>query len=326
MNPFIIAELSCSHRGSQEEAYKLVDAAAHAGADAIKLQTFNPAKMAIPGYEIESGPWKGKYLRDLYFEAHTPEDWIRPIFERAQSYGMLAFSTPFDIESLDYLEKLACPMYKIASFELVDLNLIQAVANTGKPMIISTGMADFNEIRIAVSKARACGNHNITLLHCVSQYPAHYSEMNLKTINALRRFGCSVGLSDHSLGTEVAVAATALGAEVIEKHLTLNSDGKGLDDGFAMEPQEFKRMVDQCRNVSMAIGEVKFGGGDKSIRRSLYYAADLPKGTVLNETHMKTARPALGANPVNLKKIIGKTLTKDVKLNDPVQIERSGIS
>lgn len=321
MKPFIIAELSCSHKGSQEVAYELVDAAAYAGADAIKLQTFNPDKMAISGYQIEHGPWAGRSLRDLYFEAHTPKEWVEPIFERAKAHGMVAFSTPFDAESLEYLESIECPMYKIASFELIDLPLVRKVAETGKAIIMSTGMATTNEIRAAVSTARMTGNHDIALLHCVSEYPAPYESMNLRTMDGLKRFGCMVGLSDHSLGGAIATAATALGAEIIEKHLTLDRDAGGLDDGFAMEPAEFKQMVTDCRNVASAMGEIRFGQGDKSLRRSLYYAEDLPKGTVIKEHHLKTARPALGENPIRYQQILGGTLKRDVKQNDPVQIE-----
>lgn len=317
--PFIVAELSANHNGSIARAYDIIDAAHAAGADAIKFQTFDPAGMAIPGYKIKSGPWEGRELRNLYYEAHTPFCWHKSLFDYTRTIGIEPISSPFDLESLELLEGLGCTRYKIASFELVDLQLIEAVAKTGKPLIISTGMAELHEIRAAVNTARNNGCEDLTLLHCVSSYPTPLDQVNLRTMEALRRFDCKIGLSDHTLGTAVSVAATTLGADVIEKHLTLSRADGGLDSGFSIEPKEFKQLVDDCRAVSSAMGEIKFGG-DASLRRSLYYSTDIPKGTKIKKSHLKTLRPALGASPLRIDQVIGQILKTNVRENDPVQI------
>jgi N-acetylneuraminate synthase len=319
MNPYIIAELSANHNGSFDRAMKTIDAAAEAGASAVKFQTFTPEKMAIPGYTIESGSWVGRELIELYREARTPPEWHDKLFKHAWDRGLEVISSPFDEHAVDFLDRLGCQQYKIASFEIIDLQLIAKVARTGKPIIISTGMADLNEIRAAVNTAKGNGCFDITLLHCVSEYPAKPEDMNLSTMNALSRFDCKVGLSDHSLGIEVSVAATALGASVIEKHLTISREGGGLDSGFSMEPDEFKRLVAGCGVAKVAIGDIKFGQGNKDLRRSLYYSQDIQAGTEIEKHHLKTARPALGESPLKIDRIIGKILTVDVKENDPVQ-------
>ncbi len=318
MTPFIVAELSANHNGSLDRAIQTIDAAAYAGADAVKFQTFTPEKMAIPGHVIESGQWAGRELIDLYREAHTPMEWHERLFKHTKSLGMVPFSSPFDSNAVDFLETLNCPIYKIASFEIIDLPLIAKAAQTGKRLIISTGMAEQHEIRAAVNTARGNGCTDITLLHCTSEYPASPEQMNLATLAGLYRFGCAIGLSDHSLGSGVAIAATALGAQVIEKHFTLSRSDGGLDSAFSMEPDEFREMVDGCRIAAKSIGKVKFGQGDKSLRRSLYYSQDIKKGTVITENHIKTARPALGLSPLLIHRVLNKPIEKDVKENDPV--------
>lgn len=315
----IVAEIGGNHNGDLERALRLVEVAAASGADAVKLQTFKPEEMAVP-YKINTGPWKDYDLTDLYLKTYPPWEWHEAIFKHANDLGIMAFSTPFSTQAVDFLETLNCPIYKIASFELVDLELIKYAANTGKPLIMSTGMAQTHEIRAAVQTAREGGCENLTLLHCVSQYPTTYEDTNLRTMSALSRFGCDIGLSDHSLGSVVPVMATTLGAKVIEKHLKLTQDEKGPDSGFSMDPYEFCDMVTQCRYAKTALGEIKFySEGKENLRRSLYYAQDVPRGTKIEPHHIKTARPALGISPLRLNQVIGKTLNQDVKENDPVQ-------
>lgn len=261
--PFIVAEASGNHRGELKYALDLVDAAAEAGADAIKLQTFTPAQMARPGYVLEIGPWAGRELVDLYREIYTPRDWHRPIFERARQVGILAFSSVFHPDDVDFLETLECPIYKISSFEITDLPLIAHAARTNKAIIISTGMATQEEISKAVQmivRSRPWDAAPVTLLKCTSSYPADSSEANLATMRHMdMHHGCDVGISDHTLGIGVAVAATALGATVIEKHLTLRRADGGPDAAFSMEPAEFKQMVTECRRAAAAIGTVHYG-------------------------------------------------------------------
>lgn len=317
--PFIVAELSANHNGSFERAMKLVEAAAKAGADAIKLQTWLPDSMCLDhGYVLERGQWKGRRMVDLYREAFTPWDWHKPLFKRANELGMVAFSSPFDRESVDFLETLDCQIYKIASFELVDLPLIRYVASKGKPIIMSIGMASQQEASDAVHAACSC---DLTLLKCTSQYPADASEANLSTMYDMNmRFRCDVGLSDHSHGIGVAVAASALGAAVIEKHLTLSRADGGLDASFSMEPHEFAQMVTECRRAVKAIGQVKYGGELTELRRSLFYARELPSGHILEERDFRTARPATGLKPSQLPRLIGKRLAKAVEYGTHVRM------
>jgi len=318
MRPFIIAEVSANHGGSIERAFDIIDAAAEAGVDAIKFQTFTPEQMAVP-YKIKTGPWAGRDMVDLYKEAQTPREWHERLFHHVRAWNLIPLSSPFSIEDVDFLEDLDCPMYKIASFELVDLPLVTKAAQTGKPLILSTGQAELHEIRAAVNTARQNGCKDLTLLHCISEYPTPMDQVNLNTMEGLRRFGCKVGISDHTLGTTIPIAATALGAEVIEKHITI---GKGLDSAFSLNPDEFKAMVTACRDVSQALGKIQYyaKGGKESLRRSLYYTQNLKAGTILENHHIKTARPNLGLSPLKLHQVIGKPLTQDVELNDPVQI------
>jgi len=316
----LIAEISANHLGSFETAMRTIEAAADCGATHVKLQTFDPVKMAVPGYKIESGPWQGRDLVDLYKEAHTPYDWHENLFRYARSLDMEIFSSPFDISDVDFLEDLECPIYKIASFELIDLRLVRRVAETRKPIIMSTGMAEASEIEAAVTTARRWGCRDLTLLHCVSEYPAQYKRMNLYKMQALNIFDPdAIGLSDHSPGTVAAVAAVALGADVIEKHFTLSKAAGGLDAKFSLEPFEFSQLVRDCKNAYDAAWIITRDDYDKSLRRSLYYAEDIPKGTVLTSRHIKTARPALGRSPLELDRVLGTILSEDVQENDPVQ-------
>lgn len=260
VSPFIVAELSANHLGSLNRAMALVEAAAKAGADAIKLQTFTPSQMADAGTILESGPWAGHDLLDLYRQAHTPREWHKPLFDRAIELGLIPFSSVFHPDDVDFLETLGCPMYKISSFELLDLILIRYASLMGKPLIISTGMGTEEEIELAVW---AAGTRNVTLLKCTSSYPAPMEECNLLTIPAMYEiFGCDIGLSDHTLGSTVAVVATALGAVMIEKHLTLSRSDGGLDAGFSAEPEEFAAMVVACKQAAISLGEARFGPTD----------------------------------------------------------------
>lgn len=263
-SPFIVAELSANHLGSLSRARALVDCAAAAGADAIKLQTFTPEQMVDPGSTMTSGPWAERDLLDLYREAHTPRQWHAELFDQARALGMVAFSSAFHPDDVDFLETLGCPIYKIASFELTDRNLITRAARTGKPLIMSTGMAALEEIGAAVDAAFGC--QDLTLLRCTSAYPAPAADANLLAGRALSgytfgriAYGTSWGLSDHTLGSSVAIAATALGATVIEKHLTLARADGGPDAGFSLEPREFAQMVKACREAKAALGEVRYG-------------------------------------------------------------------
>ncbi len=326
--PFIVAELGANHNGSLERAFSIIDAAADAGADAIKLQTWSPNSMVVDaGCAVNGGTWDGENLAELYKKAHTPWLWHEPLFRHAKKRGLLPFSTPFDIASLNLLERVcACEIYKIASFEIVDLALIDAVARTGKPMIISTGMATFEEIHRAWYVAREAGCKDIILLKCSSAYPADASNANLATMQAMRRAfkGCSVGLSDHTMGSAVAVAAVAMGAEVIEKHLTLSRADGGLDAGFSMEPEEFSGMVRDCRIAAAAIGEVKFGpmpGEYTDLRRSLWLVEDIAAGEVFEPRHIRSARPELGMECRFLGQVIGAVAKDAYKAGQPLKTE-----
>ncbi|MBS28084.1 MAG: pseudaminic acid synthase [Alphaproteobacteria bacterium] len=326
--PFVIAELSGNHNGELERALTLVDAACEAGADAIKLQTYTADTITIahsgPGFDIEDGPWAGRTLYDLYREAHTPWDWHAPLFERARERGLIMFSSPFDATAVALLEELGAPAYKIASFELIDLPLIRTVAATGKPMIMSTGMADFDEIAEAVSVAQDAGADDIALLHCTSGYPTPANESDLRTIPHLAdSFGLATGLSDHTSDIGVAVASIALGACIVEKHLTLNRADGGPDAGFSMEPDEFATL---CRNVRLAweaLGRVRYEKtdaemGNVQFRRSLYVVEDIPEGGVLNETNMRSIRPGFGLAPKHYDQLLGKVVKQAVKRGTPL--------
>jgi len=323
--PFIIAEMSGNHNQSLERALEIVDAAANSGAHAIKLQTYTADTMTLdvdqPGFTIydDKSLWKGKTLYNLYQEAHTPWEWHGPIFEFAKKIGIIAFSTPFDDSSVDYLEKLNVPCYKIASFENTDLPLIQKVAATGKPIIVSTGMASIAELDETVRTIRSTGNRNIVLLKCTSSYPASPRDTNLLTIPHLREmFNCEVGLSDHTLGVGVPVASVALGASVIEKHFTLNRADGGVDSAFSMEPSEFAQMVTETEKARLAIGQVNYSLSEaekKSLkfRRSLYIVQDLKAGDILTQENVRAIRPGLGLPTKYLGIVMGKIVKHDVE-------------
>lgn len=328
--PYLIAEMSGNHNHSLARALEIVDAAADSGADAIKLQTYTPDTMTLnlraPGFVIDDPKslWHGRQLYDLYDEAHTPWDWHAPIMARAAERGLHCFSSPFDASAVDFLEELEVPAYKIASFENVDLPLIEKVAATGKPMIISTGMASVAEIGEAVATARAAGADGIAILKCTSTYPATPENSNLATIpNMAETFGCAVGLSDHTMGTGVAVAAIALGACLVEKHFTLARADGGVDSAFSMEPAEFAQLREETDRAWQAVGHIVYGGTQaeetsRIFRRSLYIAENLKAGDVLDETNLRAVRPGFGLPPKFLGTLLGQRVGRDVPAGTPV--------
>ena len=323
--PFIIAEMSANHNQSLERALEIVDAVAKTGAHAIKLQTYTADTMTLELKEREffisdeKSPWKGQSLYELYKTAHTPWDWHHPIFDCAKKHGLICFSTPFDETAVDFLEKLGTPMYKIASFENTDIPLIQRVAATGKPLIISTGMATEKELDESVDAARKAGCKDLILLKCTSSYPATPENSNLLTIPYLRqRYGCEVGLSDHTLGIGVATSSVALGAAVIEKHFTLNRAEGGVDSVFSMEPDEMKQLVEETGRAWESLGKAYIGPteAEKSsitFRRSLYIVKNLKAGDVLTKENVRAIRPGLGLPPKHLNQVLGKKIKKDVQ-------------
>ena len=323
--PFIIAEMSGNHNQSLGRALEIVEAAAKTGAHAIKLQTYTADTMTLDLKEREffisdeKSPWKGQSLYDLYKIAHTPWDWHKPIFAHARKLGLICFSTPFDETSVDFLEKLGSPAYKIASFENTDIPLIKRVAATGKPLIISTGMATQEELDESVDEARKAGCKNLILLKCTSTYPATPENSNLLTIPYLRdRYGCEIGLSDHTLGIGVAVASVALGATVIEKHFTLRRADGGVDSAFSMEPEEMKELVEETGRAWESLGKAYVGPtkAEKSsitFRRSLYIVKDMKAGDVLTKENVRSIRPGLGLPPKHLDGIMGRKLKIDVQ-------------
>ena len=334
--PFIIAEMSGNHNQSLERALEIVKAAAKTGAHALKIQTYTPDTMTLDLSEGEffvsdkTNLWKGKTLYELYLEAHTPWEWHQPIFELAAALGMIAFSTPFDDTAVDFLESLSVPCYKIASFENTDLPLIRRVAATGKPMIISTGMASLAELDETVRAAREAGCKDLILLKCTSTYPATPENTNIVTIPHLRdMFGCEVGLSDHTMGIGVSVASVALGATVIEKHFTLNRADGGVDSTFSMEPLEMAQLVTETRSAWQALGKVSYGPTEaerKSLqyRRSLYVVKDMKAGDVLSAENVRAIRPGLGLPTKYLSAMIGKKINKNVAMGTPLNWDLVG--
>ena len=328
--PYVIAELSANHNGSIDRAIQIIDAAKACGADAVKIQTYRPDTITLnsdlPDFQISEGLWKGRTLYDLYEWAHTPWEWHKPLFDHAKQIGITIFSSPFDPTAVDLLESLGAPAYKVASFEVVDLPLIRYIAATGKPMIISTGMADADEIGEAVEAARSGGCKELVLLHCVSGYPAPAEDYNLHTLTDMAdRFDVSIGLSDHTLDNTTAIASVALGASVIEKHFTLDRAGGGPDDSFSLEPSEFTALCRDAKTVSEALGKVDYGRksseeGNVKFRRSLYYVSDLKQGQVITKTDIRSVRPGYGAAPKYYDDVIGKTVTEDVSKNTPVKL------
>ena len=323
--PFIIAEMSGNHNQSLERALEIVEAAANAGVDAIKLQTYTADTMTL---DIDEGEffiedkdslWKGDSLYHLYQKAYTPWEWHEAIFKRCKELGILGFSTPFDATSVDFLEKLDVPCYKIASFENIDLPLIKKVAQTGKPMIVSTGMASVAELDELVRTARENGCQDLTLLKCTSSYPSTPEGTNLQTIPHMQQlFRCKVGLSDHTLGIGAAVASVALGASVIEKHFTLARADGGVDSMFSMEPAEMAQLVRECDTAAQAMGRVSYDLQEQEkkslqFRRSLYIVEDMTAGDVITGKNMRSIRPGLGLSPKYYNLILGRRVKKDVK-------------
>lgn len=326
--PYIIAEMSGNHNGDLKRAIQLVEAAADAGADAVKLQTYTADTMTIDhdgeGFRIEGGLWDGKTLYELYEWAHTPWDWHPSLFERGKELGLTVFSSPFDSSAVDFLEELGAPAYKIASFEAIDLPLIERVANTGKPMIISTGMANLDEIGEAMTTARTHGSNQIALLHCISGYPTPPEEANLRTLPDLaERFAAVGGLSDHSLGPAVPIAAIALGAHVIEKHFTLRRADGGPDAAFSLEPEELRQLCETCRTTWAALGQIDYRHkpseeGNATFRRSLYVVKDMAAGEVFTEKNLRAIRPGFGMPPKHLKNCLGKRAKQDIARGTPL--------
>ncbi|TXH04026.1 MAG: pseudaminic acid synthase [Nevskiaceae bacterium] len=328
--PFIIAEMSGNHNQSLERAMAIIDAAAVAGAHAVKLQTYTADGMTLDISEGEffiSNPgslWKGKSLYELYKEAYTPWEWHPKLFEHARKLGLIVFSTPFDETAVDFLEKLDVPCYKIASFENNDLPLIRKVAATGKPLIISTGMASIAELHEAVETARGAGCRDLILLKCTSTYPASPENSNLRTIPHLRDlFGCEVGLSDHTMGVGGAVAAVALGATVVEKHFTLSRAEGGVDSAFSLEPQELKALVVETERAWQALGRVRYGAtkaeeNSKVFRRSIYVAKDIRAGETISPQNVKIIRPGLGLAPKHYERVLGRKVARDLKRGTPL--------
>jgi pseudaminic acid synthase len=330
--PYVIAELSANHNGKLETALKIIEAAVVAGADAIKLQTYRPDTITLncssEDFQIRGGLWDGNTLYDLYRKAHMPWEWHKPLFDHARKLGITIFSSPFDNTAVDLLEDLNAPAYKIASFEAVDLPLIRYVAGTGKPMIISTGMADSEEIEEAVEGAHNGGCKEVAILHCVSGYPAPPSDYNLRTIpDMITRFGLVTGLSDHTLDNTTALASVALGASIIEKHFTLDRNGGGPDDSFSLEPPELAALCSAARTVWHALGRVDYGRksseqGNVRFRRSLYFVRPLKAGDVVTPDAVKSVRPGFGAAPKFFDQVIGKRVTKDVSACSPVRLDQ----
>ena len=321
--PYIVAELSANHNGSLRRALDTIDAAQCCGADAIKLQTYTADTITIDcdasDFMIKGGLWKGYKLYDLYKWAETPYEWHQEMFEHARNRGITVFSTPFDETAVDLLESLNTPAYKIASFEIIDLPLIRYVASTGKPIIMSTGMASEEEIDEAVTTVREAGCNDLILLHCISSYPAPIDQTNLRQIPELgKRFGTLAGLSDHTMGTSASVAAVALGACLIEKHFTLSREDKGPDSEFSLEPAELEQLCRDTKDAWLALGDAGFvrqdaEEGSKVFRRSLYFVKNLPAGHVVGEEDIRRIRPGMGLAPKYFDDILGKRLRMEVK-------------
>lgn len=326
--PFFVAEISANHCGSIKKAKKLMFNAKKYGADAIKIQTYKPETMTVNSrdkiFKIKKGLWKNYYMWDLYKKAFTPYEWHKELFEYAKKIKITLFSTPFDSSAVDLLEKLNCPIYKVASFELTDLPLIKKIALTKKPMIISTGMANLSEINEAVKVAKQNGCKNLTLLYCVSNYPSKISDFNLYNIHILKKkFKCKVGLSDHSNDNIVAISAVAAGAEVVEKHIGLNKNSKGLDMEFSICGLEILKFKKDILKAKKLIGQNRFirnssEDNNKIFRRSIYVIKDIKKGEKFTTKNLKILRPALGLKPKYFSKVLGKISSKNFKKNTPL--------
>lgn len=326
--PYIIAELSANHNGKLETALRIIEEAHKAGADAVKLQTYTADTITLNSdaeeFKIRGGLWDGRTLYDLYQQAHMPWEWHSQLFEYAKKIGITIFSSPFDSTAVDLLESLNAPAYKIASFEAVDLPLIRYVASTGKPMIISTGMADAEEIAEAIDAARAGGCKELAILHCVSGYPAPAGDYNLRTLpDMAQRYGLVTGLSDHTLDNTTAIASVALGASIIEKHFTLDREGGGPDDSFSLEPADLLALCRDSKTAWASLGVVNYGFkssevGNVQFRRSLYFVKDMRAGDIISDGCIRSVRPGYGLAPKFLDDLLGKTVLLDVKAGTPV--------
>ena len=320
--PYIIAEMSANHNGEIDNAYKIIDMAKASGADAVKLQTYYPdtitMDMNTPEFMIEGGLWDGQSLYELYKGAFMPWEWHKPLFDYAKKIGITIFSSPFDNTAVDLLEDLNTPAYKIASFEAVDLPLIKYVAQTGKPMIISTGMADAQEIQEAVEAAREGGCKELAILHCVSGYPAPAEDYNLRTlVDMQKRFGLVIGLSDHTIDNTIAITSVALGASIIEKHVTLDRNGGGPDDSFSLESEELRQLCTGATTAWESLGKIDYGRksseqANVKFRRSLYFVKDIKADEVITKEHIKSIRPGYGLAPKHMEEVVGMSAKKNI--------------
>ena len=329
--PFMIAEMSANHNGSLETAIQLIQTAKNSGAGAVKLQTYTPDTLTLnldtEDFRIQGGLWDGRTLYDLYQEAFMPWEWHKPLFDYANKIGITIFSSPFDCTAIDLLEDLNAPAYKIASFELIDLPLIKKAASTGKPLILSTGMANEMEISEAIDIAKASGCTELAVLHCISGYPAPSREYNLKTIpNMIDQFGCVTGLSDHTLDNVTAITSVALGASIIEKHFTLDRAGGGPDDSFSVEPKELEELCSDLLTAWESLGKINYlrkssEFGNLKFRRSIYFVKDMEVGEVINEKSIRSIRPGFGLPPKMFNDILGKTMVKAIAYGTAVKME-----
>lgn len=326
--PFIIAEMSGNHNGSKERAIEIIKRAAETGVDCLKFQTYTADTITLesdkPDFVIkdEKSLWNGRQLHGLYDEAHTPWEWHEELFQTAKDLGIIAFSSPFDETAVDFLETLKVPMYKVASFEITHLPLIRKIGKTGKPVIISTGMASIEEIETAISTAREGGTNDIIILKCTSQYPANASDANLETITDMaERFGVQVGLSDHTLGIGVGIAAIGYGASVIEKHFTIDRSEGGVDSEFSMEPHEMKALKEETSRAWHARGKVHYDGTaneqkSKQLRQSIYPSCDIAEGQIFSADNLKICRPGLSLAPAHWDNLIGKTAKRSIQMGE----------
>ena len=329
--PYIVAEISANHNGSIETARKIIEAAKQSGADAVKIQTYRPDTITIDcdreTFRIQGGLWDGRTLYELYKEAHMPWEWHAPLFEYARKLGITIFSSPFDNTAVDLLEDLNAPAYKIASFELVDLPLIKYVAATGKPMILSTGMADVEEIQEAIVATREGGCKELAILHCVSGYPAPAEDYNLRVIpDMIQRFGLVTGLSDHTLDNTTAIASIAMGVSIIEKHFSLNRNGGGPDDSFSLEPEDLKQLCKQTKIAWKSLGQVNYErktseNENVKFRRSLYAVQDIKAGEIITNENVKSIRPGFGLAPKLYTQVLGCVVTRNISRGTPLSLE-----
>lgn len=332
--PFIVAEMSANHNGKIEAAFKIIEQAKATGADAVKLQTYTADTITLqserPEFKISGGLWDGRTLHDLYNEAHTPWDWHPELFACAKDHDITIFSSPFDFSAVDFLEGLGAPAYKIASFEAIDLPLIEYAASTKKPLIISTGMCNFDEISEAVETAIGAGCNELIILHCVSGYPASPEDYNLRTILDMKeKFGLPVGLSDHTLDHSAAVSAVALGACFIEKHFTLDRNAGGPDDSFSLEPEDLKSLCEMTKTAYHALGRVNYDTKESEkqnvqFRRSLFVVREMKKGDIFSKENVRSVRPGNGLAPKMLPDVLGKKASCSIAKNTPLSLDLLG--